>query len=69
MRKTLANELGQYREDSRKNMFIRIGFDYSGQHDTAGSAVAIFPTILAYPLIITTRISRDRQTILGTPLL
>jgi len=46
MRNTLANELGQYPEDSRKNLFTILGADYSGQYDKAGSAVDIFPTIL-----------------------
>ena len=46
MRNTLANELGQYPEDSRKNLFIILGADYSGQYKKAGSAVDIFPAIL-----------------------
>jgi len=46
MRNTLASELGQYSEESRKNLFTILGADYSGQYDKAGAAVDIFPTIL-----------------------
>lgn len=46
MRNTLANELGQYPEDSRKNLFTILGADFSGKYETAGSAIDIFPTIL-----------------------